>query len=847
MKLLFILLAFLILCPNLSQAQAPGSEYWGTRFAPCGLNDYVRSAVFLDGKYYVSGDFTEAQGKSISQPAVWDGNKWSTLDKGINGRIEDMDMFDRDLYICGQIDTGTGAFVNAIGRWNIDEAKWYFINLGNEFWTSAINHIEVDSQNIYFGSTTTNSIYGLCRWNIQEQKLYILPYMSITDMALSKNYLYVSSPGSVVAWDKKNEKMKEIDTVAGLLYVYGTGSSSISDITVGGDDSLFIAGNLRIGDSISASKEVALWDGVSWHRVGKGLTSVDHRVSLIYADGTLYAAGNITSDDDSSIKNFAVWKGSTWRTLDSSISRIQMQGSPLISVLNGSLFLYGGYNYMGSIYELIYDQPIVRWNGSNWITIDSGSCHGLNGPSQVVLEDGNDLIVCGNFLKAGGVPASNIAKWNGSNWESISKTPLASNDINYPISLSDIARFKGDIYVSGSSGTMYGTDTGISLARLDALGNWRNVINFQSFVQCFGANFYQINTIQEFQGELYVGGLLSNIYNGYSFRPFIGKLQGDSLVMLTSDTLYGRNKYEGNWTDQTAGVTSLVTDGVKLYIGGSFTHIGNIEYNCLAAWDGKKFSRLEENDRAGVTASEDYKLLVSGLLIKDSLLIITGYFDSISGISSRNLSLAQWDIKHSRWHEFALTSKLPSTELNSPVVYNGQVLFGALPNEHYIGNVPMALGVDGKVRLLAGGVVGLYPSGYESRVLGMTVTKNNTLVCVGPLLEAGEGVPSENFALYKAPPLSVKKEMLYSVKGYLSVNPNPVSDILTVRYQKSLPSHSTIDIIDALGRIVVSQVDESTIIGERVIQISLNALPSGVYQCVCTSATARYTTCLFVK
>jgi hypothetical protein len=839
MKLLFILLTFLLLCPNLSQAQAPGSEYWDTRFAPCGLNDYVTSAVYADGKYYLSGSFTEAQGKPISQPAVWDGNRWSTLDTGIKGTIEDMEIFGRDLYICGKIDTGTGTLVNAIGRWNIDEAKWHFINLGNEFWTTTINHLEVDSQDIYFGSTTTNSIFGLCRWNKQEQKLYILPYMSISDMVLSKNYLYVSSAGNVVAWDKKNENMKGIDTVGGLLYIYGTGSS-ISDIAVAGNDSLFIAGNLSVSDSIRASKGIALWDGVSWHPVGSGFTSTDTRIYLAYEEGTLYAAGNITSDDDSSIKNFAVWRGSAWQSLDSSLGKLYIQWPPQISVLNGSLCLYGYFNYnIGSTYKLTYDKPILRWNGADWITIDSGSCHGLNGPSDAVLVEGNDIIVCGNFLKAGGVPAGNIAKWNGSNWEAVSKEPLGSYDnIDDPgVSFAHIFRYKGDIYVSGIFNVIKNNDTIFRLTKLDALGQWGSVKG----LQFNGASGYGINTTTEFKGELYVGGSVE--YDNQFSYPFLAKLQDDSLVMLTQDTLHYRSSgSRGGW------ITSLVTDGEKLYIGGAFTHIGNVEYNCLAAWDGKEFSRLEENDRAGVTAEKDYKLLVTDLVIEDSLLIITGYFDSISGVSSRNLSLAQWNMKHNRWHEFAKMSNYASIELRSPAYYNDQILFGAAPNDQYLGKVPLALGVDGKVRFFSGGIVVGYSSSYgELPVRDMVVTKDNTLVCVGSIPKVGGGVPSENFALYKAPPLSVKREVENDMVGSLFISPNPASDIISVRYRKNSQEKSIFRIVDALGRTVISETDDSPVVGERTISISLRTLPAGMYHCIYTNGIDRYTSSVVVR
>lgn len=851
MKQLFILLAFLLLCSNLSQAQAPGSEYWDTRFAPCGLNDYVTSAVYADGKYYVSGRFTEAQGKPIGQPAVWDGNKWSTLDTGIKGTIEDMEIFGSDLYICGQIDTGTGTLVNAIGRWNLDEARWHFINLGNEFWTSAMNRIEVDSEDIYFASTSSNSIYALCRWSIKDQKLSILPnYDSITsfrisDIELSKNYLYISGKygmhgkkqgGYLVAWDRKKASWKQIDSVGGSLWIRGTDYHAISDIVVAGDDSLFIIGNFVVSDSLRSTNGVALWDGATWKHVGSGLEIEYTSPRLAYDNSILYAVGNLTSSDDTTIKNYAVWKGISWSTLDSSLEKVSLQDPTQFSILNGSLCLYGYYNWNHAI-GFDYDQPILRWNGAHWITLDSGSCHGLNGPSDAVLVEGNDLIVCGNFLKAGGVPAGNIAKWNGSHWEAISKEPLGSYDNinNWGVSFTDITRYKGDIYVSGHFYIIKNNDTIFRLARLDALGEWKSVTG----LQFNGASDYGINTITEFQGELYVGGSVE--YDDQFYHPFIAKLQGDSLVMLTKDTLYLRNSGSSG-----GGVASLVTNGDKLYIGGSFTHIGNVEYNCLAVWDGKEFSRLEENDRAGVTVYEGHKPLVSGLVIKDSLLIITGYFDSISGISSHNLSLAQWDIKNNRWHEFAKTSNYASIELRSPAFYNDQILFGAVPNDKFIGSVPLALGVDGKVRLFAGGVAGYNFSSYELPVSDMVVTKDNTLVCVGSISKVGSGTLSENFALYKAPPLSVKKEVESSV-GSLFISPNPASDIISVRYRKNSQEQSTVRIVDALGRTVISETDESPAIGERTMSISLRTLPAGMYQCIYTNGVDKYTSSVVVK
>ena len=89
---------------------------------------------------------------------------------------------------------------------------------------------------------------------------------------------------------------------------------------------------------------------------------------------------------------------------------------------NGDLVVGGQFGRAGTVPV----NNIARWNGATWSALGGGS-GGVNGLvlALAFLPNG-DLVAAGQFATAGGVVVNNVARWNGATW-----APLG-NGLNNP-------------------------------------------------------------------------------------------------------------------------------------------------------------------------------------------------------------------------------------------------------------------------------------------------------------------------------------------------------------------------------------------------------------------------------
>jgi hypothetical protein len=245
---------------------------------------------------------------------------------------------------------------------------------------------QVYSQWSPLGSGMSNEVDALCFYNYD----YIAGGFFSTAGSVNVN--------KIAKWDGAWSPLGTgIDTTP-----YG----QVDCLLAGPNTNLYVGGTFSYAGGDTAAKNIARWDGSSWHPLGYGLYGGVN--ALIFGNnGLLYAGGDFSNVRYGVPARFiAQWNGSSWdslpggNNLDSWVSALTIYNDQLIA---GGSFIHAG----GVILN-----HIARWTGSSWTPLGSGVDNSI---STLMVYNGN-LIAGGDFTHAGGVNANFIAQWNGSSW-----------------------------------------------------------------------------------------------------------------------------------------------------------------------------------------------------------------------------------------------------------------------------------------------------------------------------------------------------------------------------------------------------------------------------------------------
>lgn len=308
---------------------------------------------------------------------------------------------------------------------------------------------------------------------------------------------------------------KHIFTLA--LFFALTGNSSAQWATVCGTGNGFVDNFELFNNELyatgfftnlcgTANNHIVKWDGSAWQPVGTGFPNAGHQ--LKYLGNHLYFVGyEPTVTDSNWVYRF---DGVNFNPLGEGVylTNAVSGGSQTVNLyaveeFNGNVVACGEFNRVGN--KAI--SGIMQWDGSVWDSLGSGLSGNIVGTAPVMYPHdmchlGTDLIVAGNFLKAGGITVNGIARWDGSQWHNLG---AGFNGTVYGTCV-----FNGELYAGGDF-TMSGSTP------LKCIAKWNGTAWVDPGFRMYYNNsaYYSfVHTLKVLNSKLYISGGFDRVVQG---------------------------------------------------------------------------------------------------------------------------------------------------------------------------------------------------------------------------------------------------------------------------------------------------------------------------------------------
>lgn len=559
----------------------------GVSYAPGNqVGSVLALAVHDDGsgpRLVAGGAFNRAGTVAVSSLARWNGSSWSGFGTGLNSpRIHTLAEFDegsgRRLFAGGWISNINGAPANTMARW--DGLGWSSVaGLGaGGIANSMFVHDDGTGPALWVGGSyllgSTQTTLG--RWNgTTWTPIPTAPTTMVGAAAFDEGQgarLFIVGDNSVgiggaARWDGASWSV--LHHGAGLEgYV-----NSAAVLESSGASALCVLSSVQ--EYTGPVQTVARWDGSTWTYVN-GLPGVMTVIEAI-GDGAaarLYAGIRLNPSGP------ALWRleNGTWSPIGGAFtSNSDTSVDALAEFDDGSgpaLFVGGHFTGVGGVPAAC----VAKWDGAAWSTLGSGTSDVVY--ALKVWDDGSGpaLYAAGRFERAGGLLVNRVARWDGTSWSALGigvDSPGSRvvslevwNDGNGSalyaggtftraggLVVSRIARWGGTTWGDVGGGITVGTDNGILALHAHDDGSGSGSALYA------GGEFAAM-------GGVPAGGVAR--WNGTSWSAL-----GGSSSTMPAITARAFATFEDG-----TGV------GPALFVGGSFTTVGDVPALNIARWTG---------------------------------------------------------------------------------------------------------------------------------------------------------------------------------------------------------------------------------------------------------------------
>lgn len=594
---------------------------WTSLQSP-GFDGSITAAVYGDGRLYIGGEFTAANGVSANYVASWDGDTWSPLGTGLSGSVFALawDATEQRLF-------AGGAFYATA-----PDQSGYIAVWDGEAWAA-------------LGSGMDDYVWDLA-WDATNERLFVGGSFTTAGGSPAAN---------VAVWDASGGNADSQWSALGE----GTGGANGGQVrSLAWDDDnerLYVGGHFDIAGDEPANY-IATWKNGEWSPLGAGTNGGVDELTLDSVTDRVFAGGNFTEAGGQAVQGLALWQAGNWSSLgnvdpvgasalawDAVGQRLLASSGEGVATWDGDSWSAIGegladhataiaLNHTGSMLFVASDRrdgtalitpTLVTWDGDAW----TGSGGGPNGAISTLVWDStrHKLYVGGMFAEREG-ERNFIAVWNGDEWAALGE------GLNWGVASMALDPASGTLYVGGAfdnggdrsflaawDGETWspiggGVDGPVKALAWDASGSRLFVAGVFSHVggvamhglvcwdgvqwSTVGSGMFFVERLlwDDDRGLLYAGGQFETgagspgnhiaVWNGTAWAAM-----GAGLSMSTGP---------GNGVNVYAMALDAATG--RLFVGGYFGFAGGVEARYIAAWNGSAWSSLGSGMDAEVRA-----------------------------------------------------------------------------------------------------------------------------------------------------------------------------------------------------------------------------------------------------
>jgi trimeric autotransporter adhesin len=234
----------------------------------------------------------------------------------------------------------------------------------------------------------------------------------------------------------------------------------VTSLALTPDGRLYAGGGFVNRESSEAFSRLAVWDGAAWHAVGAPPDDFVWTLAVDPSTGIedpekLYVGGSFANVGASAAHAIAVWDGTTLTELGGGMTgHVPVGGdepSPatvyalLIDPTTGDLLVGGNFSRAGSAVAT----NVARWDGEEWHPFGDGLGDGVSSVLALEIHEGR-LYAGGTFEASGAATLESIAVWTGTAWENVGPGLSSSTPPNhYGRTVSTLLSVGSALYVGG--------------------------------------------------------------------------------------------------------------------------------------------------------------------------------------------------------------------------------------------------------------------------------------------------------------------------------------------------------------------------------------------------------------
>jgi hypothetical protein len=271
-----------------------------------GIRDQVKHLKLYKGDLYAAGNIRLENDTNFYQLAMWTGAAWQAVPgfdlSGSNSPnqlvIEDMEVYNNELYIVGIFDSLPGHKTKGIARWN--GTNWNTV--GSATLPTAFSYIlslKVVNNELYVGGVEVIANQQIAKWNGLQWDSVSLSKSAFEGVSLISSYRERIYATDFPFGDFLVLNGKQLDTLSSPYTVNGKHPGVVVTTEVF-QDQLFIGGLIGYPGGTD-TWGVASWNDTTWMEYGSGIEG-NVNAFAIYKD-ELYVGGGFKEVDTMRIRN----------------------------------------------------------------------------------------------------------------------------------------------------------------------------------------------------------------------------------------------------------------------------------------------------------------------------------------------------------------------------------------------------------------------------------------------------------------------------------------------------------------------------------------------------------------